>query len=114
MNRLVRVLVIVPLIPVLLFVAFWFNRTRTTAVKAAQYAPAAPQLTVIPPGTQFQAILRDGIPESTKAGDKIVGFISPPVVVKNKVAIPAGTPLKGVVEEAKMGEKKGIVRGNFV
>ena len=113
MNRLVRDLVIVTLIPVLLIVAFWIYRTRITALKAAQYAPAAPQLTVIPPGTQFQAILRDGIPESTKAGDTIVGFISAPVVVNNEVAIPAGTPLKGVVEEVKMGEKKAIVRVNF-
>ncbi|HYR83725.1 MAG TPA: hypothetical protein VE422_06580 [Terriglobia bacterium] len=112
MNRLVRDLVIVTLMAMLI-AAFWTYRTEKTAAIAAQYAPAAPHRTLIPAGTQFQAILRDGIAESTRAGDRIVGFVSVPVVVNNELAIPAGTELKGVVEDISAGKKMATVRLNF-
>jgi hypothetical protein len=112
MERLVRYLVIITVIIVLIW-GFQALRTEIATQQAARYAPAAVQRTIIPSGTQFQVLLRDGIAESTRSGDSILGFVSAPVVINGEVTIPAGTVLQGVVEEIAAGKKQATVRLDF-
>jgi hypothetical protein len=113
MNHIRRYLLIIVVITALI-ASILAYRTEITTTKAAQYAPTAVQRTVIPAGTQIQAILRDGIAESTRPGDSVVGFVSAPVVVNDELVIPIGTVLTGVVQEIAAGAEKATVRLKFL
>ncbi len=69
-------------------------------IPAQAAAPEAPTVTVTP-GTQILlSLVRPVSTRTTKVGDKVYLQTSAPVVVGDKLAIPAGTYLEGILNKA--------------
>ncbi len=73
----------------------------------------------VPQGTEIHLTLEEGVSSATsQAGDTFAGRTTDPVVVGNRVAIPAGSTIRGQVTEvipAKKGlkEKGGVITLSF-
>jgi hypothetical protein len=95
-----KILTIVGLIALailpMLFVQMW--RVRA-AGEAAMYAPAYARYRTVPSGTIIQAMVIGGIPEMAIVGDPVVALVLRPVTLGGEVVIPAGSQLKGQLEQ---------------
>jgi hypothetical protein len=98
---------------VLSAVAFWSYGTHVVTSTASKFKPATRQLTLVPAGTRIRAILPYGITEGTKPGEKVVAFVSPPVMINKVIAIPQGAQLQGVVEQIEENHLRALTRLNF-
>jgi hypothetical protein len=85
-------------IALLVISVFWSFRVRA-AQEASQFEPARGNTAIIPAGTVINGILRNGIPASVAAGDTITANTDTPLMLDNRVAIPAGVQLAGTVED---------------
>ena len=93
--------------------AFWQYRVHMAVVAASQFAPRIAAQTLVPAGTEVRAILKDEITESTKPGDPVLGFVSDQVIVNNRLAIPSGARLNGVIEQISKDSKEATIRLYF-
>src|SRR5262245_1391723 len=98
---------------VLSAIAFWSYGTKVITSTASEFKPATRQLTLVPAGTRIPAILPYGITEGTKPGEKVVAFVSPPVMINNEIVIPQGARLQGVVEQIEENHRRASTRLNF-
>ena len=98
---------------VLSAIAFWSYGTKVITSTASEFKPATRQLTLVPAGTRIPAILPYGITEGTKPGEKVVAFVSPPVMINNEIVIPQGAQLQGVVEQIAENHRRASTRLNF-
>jgi len=94
-------------------IAFRSYRINVAVSKASEYQPRAVVFRSIPAGTSFEAVLPYGITEATKPGDKIVSFVSAPVVVNNELAIPSGAQLIGTLDKIERSHHTAAVRLSF-
>ena len=106
------------LLPVLILIVFgitavWLYRAKATVEQAAEYAPAGVGQTLIPAGTAIPAVLRNGIPESARAGDSVRAFVSNPVVVNGRAVIAPEAQLQGELQEILITGEEARVSMNF-
>lgn len=81
-----------------------------TPVPAAAAAPAAPKTFIVPAGTKVLLELRSSInTKSAKPGDGVYLASTFPVVVGNRVLIPAGVYVQGMVDSVV---RPGRIHGN--
>jgi hypothetical protein len=78
---------------------FWQYRVRSVVSAAVQFMPITAVHLVVPAGTQIRAVLKNVFSMSTKPGDRVLAFVSEPVMVDGSTAIPAGARLNGFVEQ---------------
>ena len=83
------------------------------AEEATQYPPSTNRPVVIPANTEIRATLRNGIVESAKQGDSITAFVSRPVTIGDRVAIPAGSQLKGDLKHLHVFGQRGKATIDF-
>jgi len=98
---------------VLSAIAFWSYGTDVITSTASEYKPATRQLTLVPAGTRIPAILPFGITEGMKPGEKVVAYVSPPLMINKVIAIPQGAQLQGVVEQIAENHRRASTRLNF-
>jgi hypothetical protein len=77
------------------------------AEEATQYPPSTNSPVVIPANTEITATLRNGIVESAKQGEPITAFVAAPVTIGDRVAIPAGSQLKGNLKDLSVLGQRG-------
>lgn len=96
---------------VLIFSAgiFAFGRSSPTAQPAASQKSAIPEKLVIPAGTKVPVALKAGIStKSARDGDPVYAVTTFPVVLNDRVLIPAGTYVQGKVTHVqRAGHLKG-------
>ena len=85
--------------------AIWSYRVRTGA-ETAEFSPAANDIFVLRAGTAINALLRNGVGKEAATGDSITAFVSKPVMLGNKIVIPAETELKGSLEQISVSHKR--------
>lgn len=83
------------------------------AEEATQYPPSTNSPVVISANTEIPATLRNGILESAKQGDSITALVSLPVTIGDRVAIPAGSLLKGDLKHLYVFGKRGRATIDF-
>ena len=110
--KVVRRLLVIAMVA-LAVVAFWSYRTSVLTSTASEFKPTTRQLMLIPAGTRIPAILPYGITEGTKPGEKVVAFVSPPVIINKETAVPQGAQLTGIVDQIEKQHGKASTRLNF-
>ncbi len=84
-------------------------RDESPRLTTRQEAAAEPRTYVVPAGTSVPVTLEQGVStKNTRIGDKIFCRTQFPVAIDNKIVIPPGTYVQGVVSEAR---RPGRVRG---
>jgi len=69
-------------------------------------APAPPPPVILPAGTVIAVRINDAIGSNTsEAGQKFTASVAQPVSSQGQLAIPAGSPASGTVEQAEQGGK---------
>src|SRR5262245_48366067 len=81
--------------------------------EAAEFAPQTHQTTLVPSQTGIHVILPYGMAESSKSGDRVVGFVSAPVRINDEIAVPSGTQVKGTIARIQEKEGKAAVELDF-
>jgi type IV secretion system protein VirB10 len=83
--------------------------TRSTQPKAAPEAPRSGDVWVVPNGTKIPVVLKHAIStKSAKSGDPIYAQTTFPVVINERVMIPAGTYVQGTISQVtRPGRIKG-------
>ncbi|HYR85825.1 MAG TPA: hypothetical protein VE422_17175 [Terriglobia bacterium] len=108
MKKLFRRLMVIAAIPLGL-VTFHQYRVHSTLAAAARYAPRPGRPRVVPAGTPIEAVLKDRITETTRPGDTVVAFVSTPVMVEDKLAIPSRTQLNGLLERVSKNDEGATI-----
>jgi hypothetical protein len=88
-------------------------RAHEVAIEAAQYAPAPSSPVLVQAGTKIQAVLRQGISESAGPGQIVAAEVADPVVIAGRVVIPAGSVLKGKLEQVTFKKSRAQASMNF-
>ena len=89
--------------------AFWTFRARA-ANEADQFEPIpAPRAALLPKNTGIDAIIPNGVPSSSAAGNSITAFVSAPVSFHGNVAIPTRAQLNGHMKRlSAVGDKAKV------
>jgi hypothetical protein len=83
------------------------------AKEADQFPPSTSRLVTVPAQTAITATLNNGIVESAKPGDPVTAFVSQPVMVGDRVAIPSGSQLKGNLKDLSIFGRNGRATIDF-
>ena len=83
--------------------AFWSYRVKAAEEKL-EFAPTSIAPILLPAGTQIHAVLWNGLPDSTAAGDSVTAFANEPITVQGEHVI-AGAQLRGKLTQVFMGEE---------
>jgi hypothetical protein len=105
---------IAALIILLALVGYREYRYRQVDEVKWEYQPRRVQTTVLPEGTQFEATLLGGIPETPVPGDEVVARTTLPVTAGGQSAIPTGTRLEGMIREVLHENSNATVLVEFV
>ncbi|HXY48084.1 MAG TPA: hypothetical protein VEI01_01445 [Terriglobales bacterium] len=102
-----RGLLICVLVPALVFAQGTSQSTRSSEPPSS--AAANREVVVIPAGTQVPLSLRQAISTKTaKEGDPVYAETTFPVVVDNRILVPAGTYVQGMISHIQRG---GHIKG---
>jgi hypothetical protein len=92
---------------------FWRWRARSVVSAAAEFMPTTAVHVVVPAGTRIDASLKNPLSISTKAGDRMLAFVTDPVIVNGSTAIPAGARLDGVIDQIEKLEARAVTWLHF-
>src|SRR5262245_13446722 len=98
MRKLLRLLLSLGTI-LLAVLTFSSIRAHEVAVEAVQYAPAPSTPTLVPAGTDIQAVIKHGVAESAGPGSSVTAVVPRSIVVGERSVIPAGAELTGKLEK---------------
>jgi hypothetical protein len=80
------------------------TRVRILAAWGLLALPLSVLAETLPAGTKLQITLQTAVSSASKAGDKVDAVVIAPVVVDNRVYVPAGSRLTGVVKAAAIAK----------
>ena len=83
---------------ILLAIALFSAYRVRAAEEAAQFEPTYTEPVLVPARTVIPAAVKNRIPESVVAGDTVTAFVSAPIFVDDRTAIPPGAELRGELE----------------
>jgi hypothetical protein len=83
------------------------------AEQAGEFPPSTNRLVTVPAQTAIPATLTKGIVESATPGDPVIAFVSQPVMVGDRVAIPTGSQLKGNLKQLSVFGRNGRATIDF-